>query len=813
MGQFYIKLDKKLILSINDLTLTPRQKGGTDPLSQLHSIGDKLKWLPLLFERIHINNMSVGDFRLRAEYNGCTFHIVTDRIDLSARLQYHSAQRLFRADNLRLRLLKPDLRFDGHLRYTATKGEWEAEGSYEGLGLAGNISLKRQDDLVSFALNSQRVASLGPLVKELAVPRSIAVWMVDKIRAKGYLLKNLSGQIRLTAKGPQPLIKSLRGTAYAFGAAIRFHPDAPPVLTKRIRITFQNDTLFFDLKEPVFRKIPLAGSRVTIGPIIQRRSPPALTLTIRAKGPLDKRVTDLLALYRIPLPFRQTKGILDAETKLTFRLTDGKVTDYEGRYTAPSATLLFDDTLPVPVEDLNVTAKGKKFTIRSARIAYPPYLLADVSGTLALAQKKGDFALRIQKARYPAKSPLLSIQNDTRHITLDFNQDVRFTLPGLLAQATYRREGLKIRLDDLSRLAPYFDGPLKRIRGGQLTLTTRRQEIEGQLTLHYPNEIFTQKGKPLERFDIRFQSDTNGWQAQVNKIATLKGDSDKISVSYQNIDIRIPPLRRMLLHDRNGTTPNAPKVRLFGRHTTLYLDRASLPCDSLDLLIIPRPFSLSFLSRHADGTIKGALYNQKLQVTGKNLPARVIRSVSALHDLYGGYFNFDAVGTLDDFSGAIDFYDTLWAKSATYNNILATLNTVPALLSLKNPGFNRKGFKIKKGQILYRYKAPTFTFKQIAVHGESADIFGSGQMNLDTGEIHAALQIRFLETVTNLMQKIPVAGYLLFGKEGNIAIGLHIDGPVKNPEVKTDTVKNIVTAPFNIIRRTITLPFHLDEAF
>jgi hypothetical protein len=267
------------------------------------------------------------------------------------------------------------------------------------------------------------------------------------------------------------------------------------------------------------------------------------------------------------------------------------------------------------------------------------------------------------------------------------------------------------------------------------------------------------------------------------------------------------------LSERNASGENGPDIRVFGRHTTLYLDRASLPCDSLDLYVIPRPFSLSFLTRHGSGTIKGAVYGHKLQVTGKNLPAYVIRSVSALHDLYGGYFNFDAVGTLDDFSGTIGFRDTLWAKSATYNNILATLNTVPAILTLKNPGFNRKGFKIKKGQILYRYKAPEFIFKQIAVHGESADIFGNGRMNFDKGEIHAALQIRFLETVTNLMQKIPVAGYLLFGKEGNIAIGLHIDGSVKNPEVKTDTVKNIVTAPFNIIRRTITLPFHLDEAF
>jgi hypothetical protein len=221
------------------------------------------------------------------------------------------------------------------------------------------------------------------------------------------------------------------------------------------------------------------------------------------------------------------------------------------------------------------------------------------------------------------------------------------------------------------------------------------------------------------------------------------------------------------------------------------------------------PYSTLFESKNGSGTIHGLFYDDNIKIVGRHLPDRVIHGIPALDDLYGGYFNFDAVGRFDDFNGTVTFQDTLWTNSAVYNNILATLNTVPAILTLKNPGFNKKGFKIKKGAIRYHYRSPVFHFDSIAIHGESANIFGKGAIDFEKESIDVKMRIQFLESVSATMHKIPIAGYILLGDDGTISLGLSVTGPLKDPKVKTSAAKDIVTAPLNIIKRTITFPFHL----
>jgi len=72
-----------------------------------------------------------------------------------------------------------------------------------------------------------------------------------------------------------------------------------------------------------------------------------------------------------------------------------------------------------------------------------------------------------------------------------------------------------------------------------------------------------------------------------------------------------------------------------------------------------------------------------------------------------------------------------------------------------------------------------------------------------------ALKIQFLRSVSSTVHKIPAVGYILLGKDGTISLGLDVEGPLQKPKVKTTAAKDIVSAPLNILRRTITFPFHL----
>ncbi|MCF6330599.1 MAG: AsmA-like C-terminal domain-containing protein, partial [Sulfurimonas sp.] len=56
--------------------------------------------------------------------------------------------------------------------------------------------------------------------------------------------------------------------------------------------------------------------------------------------------------------------------------------------------------------------------------------------------------------------------------------------------------------------------------------------------------------------------------------------------------------------------------------------------------------------------------------------------------------------------------------------------------------------------------------------------------------------------------KIPIVGYILFGDD-TISTTLKVIGKLDNPKVKSMIAKDIIVAPINIIKRTLSLPFNL----
>jgi len=55
--------------------------------------------------------------------------------------------------------------------------------------------------------------------------------------------------------------------------------------------------------------------------------------------------------------------------------------------------------------------------------------------------------------------------------------------------------------------------------------------------------------------------------------------------------------------------------------------------------------------------------------------------------------------------------------------------------------------------------------------------------------------------------KVPMVGYILLGDDGSLATTLTLSGKLDDPEIDTAIAKEIVTAPFNILKRTLVYPF------
>ena len=85
------------------------------------------------------------------------------------------------------------------------------------------------------------------------------------------------------------------------------------------------------------------------------------------------------------------------------------------------------------------------------------------------------------------------------------------------------------------------------------------------------------------------------------------------------------------------------------------------------------------------------------------------------------------------------------------------------------------------------------------------DIFGDGTLDYNTNMIDMELSVK-TQAGSNF-GKIPIVGYILVGDDKTAMTSFTLSGNIDDPEIKNKMAKDIVVAPFNILKRTLQLPF------
>ncbi len=815
----YIKLDKKLIVTVDRVGIAPFKKSpqGAGSIKEVEKIAGWMQFLPHYFSHIQVNDLTIGQRTLHLLYLNDIFYVDNDTLQIAAKLAYRPENKTIVAELHRLLLKEPNLTLSGRFLYKISAKEWDGEGLYHGFGIEGHYRLYQRKNLVRFSLDSQPFPSIKPLVDYLDPAPPIKAWIYPKIPAKKYLLRRLEGEIVIKKDGSIVFDPArINASATVYDAEIHFQKGVPPVTTPRIDIGYHNDTLSFKLTKPRYAGKPLDGSHVEIRELSKRSA--KLDAHIVVDGPIDDSIVRLLSSYHIDLPFVQTEGTTHAVVDLTVRLVGIAVTKYRGEYRSGKAVLLFDQKVPVPVRNLHLLSEGSDIDIKPCRVTISPYLDTTMQGHIDLHEKRGRFELEVHTLSYASGTiPLFEMKNRKIPVTLDYNNHVAFSAETLAIKLLYRRTGAELVLSDLARLHPYFRGPLAPLVHGRSTIVIGAKTTQATGNVTYKNAILSSHGKPFESFAFEaIHKEENTKIALDDRLrATITPNRTSVTVKKSDIHIGrlIDTMEKYMPADRNGSKKRGSGYTIVvdGSEGTLFYQTLQLPCRAYRAKIETDPFYVKFLTTHRSGEIHGIVTKKSLHVAGDDLPDDVIRGLTTLDAVHGGTFSFEAKGEPKRFKGTILMQDTTWSKNALYNNVLATLNTIPAVLSLKNPGFSKKGFKIKKGAIDYRFEAPTLFIDTIALEGDSANITGAGRIDFDTRAITLKMQVHFLESLTSVLSKIPVAGYLIFGDDGTIAITLNIHGPLENPNVSTETAKDIIKAPLNILQRTLTLPFKLFD--
>jgi hypothetical protein len=174
-------------------------------------------------------------------------------------------------------------------------------------------------------------------------------------------------------------------------------------------------------------------------------------------------------------------------------------------------------------------------------------------------------------------------------------------------------------------------------------------------------------------------------------------------------------------------------------------------------------------------------------------------------DFKGGSFSFQAKGESDSFDGIMRVENTILKDYKVLNNILAFVNTIPSLATFSLPNYNTQGLPVKEGYAHYSYNKGILNVDNFTLNSPEMKILGEGHANINTQTLLGTLTLK-----TDLgakLSKIPMVGYILFGEDGSISTTVTINGKLDDPKVETAIAKEIVTAPFNILKRTLVYPF------
>lgn len=336
-------------------------------------------------------------------------------------------------------------------------------------------------------------------------------------------------------------------------------------------------------------------------------------------------------------------------------------------------------------------------------------------------------------------------------------------------------------------------------------------------TIHLKQRILKDDDKFIEDFNFKtFISGENIRASINNKIFVDK--SDKIDVLIEDYDFNVTGLNDFIdmnstdkkddnESDENKSLNIEPEINIYLQGTSIYLTdlNNSFHTKSTFLTIFRDKIYLKVKPK-TRGNIVISVKNNKFILKALNLDSTLISDASNFHGIEGGDYNLYLKGADDNLNGLLQFRKLKVKDMDLVNNILAFINTVPALLTFSRPGFNHNGLRIIAGYVEFEKIGNKIYFKDIQIKGESVDISGKGYIDLEKSKIDMKIEISAIKYVDKFIGNIPIVNYLVLGDDKSIATGIIISGDLAEPDISSELHKDILFTPIEVTKRVFNLP-------
>ena len=533
VSKLYIKLDKKLIVKIDEVKMNRTSKVQTTK-EDLQSILSKVPTILEYFQMIDIESLKVQGNHLKILYDNEMLYLDSKYLNLSSK--YSVAGSTMQLDLYSLYLKEQEALFLGKLKLDYFKGIINFFGTYKYQHAEGRLNIEMNEEHIDFFVDTKTIENIKFLRSLFRLDPIAEAWMYDNVTGD-MKLNHLYG--RLETETFRPVMSHIKGEAVISNAKVSFNKKVAAADVDNIIVTFDKNRLSFELDNPSYKGISIDGSAVDIHNLTSLEEG-RVDVRIVAKHKLDKNVLEILKAFNINLPLIQRTGKTDANLLLSIPYLGPMST--HGDFKVHNARVDIG-TFSINTKFADVKLRNADVIIKSDRVKHKDMIDTKVDLTIDTKklQAKGEFDLHhffIEEDGYN----LVSIKKYKLPVYMDLNKKVLLIFKPLGTTVAVKKDITTVELKELSRVYKYSD-LLKdlKIKNGSLNL-----DIESAKKMSFNSKLreldlpLSYNNQPIKTLDIEGKINEKGvFVNSVDKrleIAILT-NSKRPKITLNSVDI------------------------------------------------------------------------------------------------------------------------------------------------------------------------------------------------------------------------------------------------------------------------------------
>lgn len=796
--KLYIKLDTKLTLKAKKIQIfDSKDENAEFDLTQIAQLTQQLKYLYFFFEEIDIAELQSSEQNLSLAFKDGEFkakHELFSAVVMIERMPHTINARI-----KELILAGTDANLSMDLSLDVEENQYNFAGTLQSSRTYFDFLFMLNPKQLGFRLDNVNIKDIEFIfdyLKKINVNlgANVTTWVSQRAAAKFYHFDYVQGVVNL---GKKTSISELSGRGYASDLAVKIADDVEEIKIPYVSLNLSKKMLDFGFDKAFFNGKDLGESKIFIYDIASP-SKAGISVGIKSKElMLDEKLQALLRHYGIKIPLTQRSGKLVSDFVINIPFSNPANNNYKGNFELENAAF---DKANLFVHKGKVRLEEAKLFLDDFKISNE-FLASDLNASINLREKSGLFDANITKLYFDG---LLNMQNQKAQLHLSFKDDIVVDIKDWALQMNFT-EGLALNASKLIIFKPHSPilQNLRVANVGDFSLETKDfNDMSIRLAkVRFESDFLKSNFEPYNNDD--FFIDKKGSNI---KIRTKSG---LIEANMQKNTIKANV--KNLYYKFSNTTPTGSlqdfNIELHGLNFGLLLENfeKTLLFDKIDFTMFGDNLSIKASNEEARFDFRKSAKDFVLKADEMN--DNFVNAFFRGKMVQNGKFSILIKG--DDersFEGRIVFNETYLTGLRFFNQLISFIDSIPSLVLFKNPTFNEKGLKVKKGVILFTRFEEGLGINALTFNGDSVDILGVGDVDLEQKKLELELELKTLKSASELIAKVPIINQIVLGKNRVISTQILVDGTLDEPKFHSQVVKEALKLPFNMLKNIIEIP-------